>query len=298
MRLNKTPAVDAAFIFILYFLPVLLWCWYFPAPPSLAWLSLSAGIVMASLGSILLYLGFAKNDLPSQEIYQPLPENLEPHTSAPPLYPDLSHDLTESQAHVKSLSDEIEVLKQEISFQKNVRLTDLEAKETEIKKLKTETESLKKEVKEKEKIVEQQSAKLNDLDYEIKTLIDVKEQEDEAIIAESDSLTLAQTIKRKIEEATSGAHLDQLIKSDAPSFIFLYNVPYRAVVATSGATSELNAEDLSDLLPLNTTGWHEAMATIEKGRSASITLTNKTEVTLAPITHGPYKGLILGVSEF
>lgn len=298
MRLNNSPAIDATFIFLLYFIPILFWCWYFPAPPSLSWLSLSAGMIIASLGSIMLFLGFSRSNQASQEIFQPLPENVEPVIAAPPPYPDLSHDLLESRQHVKTLSEEIEKLKQEVTTQKMVRTTDLESKENEIKKLKTETESLKKEIKEKQKLVEEQAAKLNDLDYEIKTLIDVKGQEDEIIISQTGALSLAESLRQKIEEATSGAHLDQLIRTDVPSFIFLYNLSYRTVVASSGATSELNAEDLPDLLPLNSSAWQDAMNTIDKGRSATIVLSNKTEVTLTPISQGPYKGLILGVSEF
>lgn len=299
MRLNNSPAIDATFIFFLYFLPILFWCWYFPAPPSLSWLSLSAGMIIASIGSIILFLGFSKNNQPSQETFQPLPENVAPVVvAAPPIYPDLSKDLEESRNHARTLTEEIEILKKELNLQKNVRLTDLEAKENEIKKLKTETTSLKKELTEKQKLLEQQEAKLKDLDYEIKTLIDVKGQEDEAIISQTGALSLAESLRHKIEEATTGAHLDQLIKTEVPSFIFLYNLPYRTVVASSGATSELNAEDLPDLLPLNSSAWHEAMSLIDKGRSTPVTLSNKTEVTLTPISQGPYKGLILGVSEF
>ena len=297
MRLNNSPAIDATFIFFLYFIPILFWCWYFPAPPSLSWLSLSAGMIIASLGSIILFLGFSRHTQPVQEIFQPLPENVEP-IEAPPLYPDLSIDLEESRNHVKTLSDEIETLKKEINVQKNVRTTDFESKENEIKKLKTETETLRKEVKEKQKELDQQATKLKDLDYEIKTLIDVKGQEDEVIISQTGALSLAESLRHKIEEATTGAHLDQLIKTEVPSFIFLYNLPYRTVVASSGANSDLNADDLPGLLPLNSSSWHEAMVFIDKGRSAPITLSNKTEVTLTPISQGPYKGLILGVSEF
>ncbi|MFN4173573.1 MAG: hypothetical protein ACK4HV_00510 [Parachlamydiaceae bacterium] len=298
MRINNSPAIDATFIFLLYFIPILFWCWYFPAPPSLSWISLSAGMIIASIGSIILFLGFSKNYEPSQEIFQPLPENAEPITPPLPAYPDLSKDLETSKNHILSLSNEIDALKKDIEAHKKTKASELEDRNNEVKTLKTEIEAQQKTIHEKEKIIEKQISKLEDLEYEIKTLIEVKSQEEENILLQTSALSLAESLRKKIEEAHFGAHLDQLIKTDVPTFIFLYNLSYRTVVASSGATSELNAEDLTDLLPINSRAWQDAMNLIEKGRSSQIILTNGLEVALTPISQGPYKGLILGVSEF
>lgn len=297
---SKNNGIDALIIFFLYFAPIVVWCWVFPAPPSTQWLSLSGGIVLAAIGSIFLFYHFHQRASIAVPNYEPIIPESPPIIAPLPDYPDLSEPLAEITAQKSQLEQEVEVLKQEVSLQKHLKQSDIESKEQELLRIKEQLEEKEKYLKEHVHLIEEQSTKLRELEYEIKTLVDIKqsELEEDPFIHETDALELSQLLKEKLEKASPSSNLEQLIKNHSSATVFVYHLQNQTTLACSGATPEINKEDLPDLFPTQSLKWHEAILNLEQNKPASITLNNGTELILSPITRGPYEGLILGVSYF
>ncbi len=292
---KKLQSFDAVIIFFIYFVPIFSWSYFSLSlmSPSVSWISLSTGMIIASLGSIILYLLFKIPEEPVE--LRPLPE-IQTTDKNPPSK-DFSIELSNLQKENRDLLLKIEALESEL-IHKTTLSKDIEDEKNEgLSKLQDQIEALKKEISDKEHTIQELASRNNELDYEIRTLIDLSRDEDGEVESggENEALELASLIKNKLENAPSNTSLERLIQSDRPTFIFALNPQDMRIIAFKGSFDIKEAEDLYPLLPLKALSWHEAILQIEKGKIAPVVLENGLGVLLTPITKGPFKDVILGV---
>lgn len=291
---KKLQSFDAVVIFCLYFVPIFLWNYFSLSlmSPSVSWISLSTGIIIASLGSIFLYLLFKTPETDTD--YKAIPELKSIGNEHPK---DFTIELNNLQKENAALQAKVETLENEINQQTSFRSLEKEQKEGDFSRLKTQYDDLQKELGEKDAKIQELETRIQELDYEIRTLIDLSMEErlgDEPQ-TENEAIELSNLVKEKLENAPSNTSLDRLITTDRHTFIFAFSPSDMRIHAFKGISSIPTHDDLLPLLPTKSLSWHEALTQIGKGKSAPIELKNGAQVILAPILKGPFKDLVIGV---
>lgn len=317
---KKFRSFETLIIFGLYFLPILLWSVFGFSRMNLAshWTLFSLGLSIACFGGIAIWLLTSRDqtslpiqppvDFPPPIIPAPLPPSIVEVIQSippPPAPVDDSHKI------------EKEMLKEQIESLKAAQLDEREEKAGEIYSLKSDLEDKAKEIAAKNERIRELELKIEELDYEIKALIDFNHEstvEDSFSVNEQEA---AKILRKWIDAAGNltpfpGGHplhggspyqsLTKLIQDEAQALVFVYDQIQEKIVGANshtytlfGLTPEQFAVKFHTLVPKDSLEWHEVKSNIDQAKWAGIKLENY-HATLAPIQSGPLQGNFLGIA--
>ena len=188
---KKLRSFEALVIFGLYFLPILLWSIFGFSRMSHTshWTLFSLGIALACFGGLAIATLTRREKQSLPESREPKPKVEPAPMSPPPPSPD------------PSLKLEIEKLEQQMESLKKSHSDTLELKASEILNLKDELVERQKELKSQKELAQELESKIEELEYEIKTLVDFNRDadlEESLTLTESDA---TRVLKKWMEAA-------------------------------------------------------------------------------------------------
>lgn len=176
MKLSSTTGF---WVIGLYIAPIFLWMAfsYSFMNPQIHWWFLAGGLLMSLLGALALYLLTIEEE-EETPIAPPAEEEETPEVSTESyLIKDLENECAFLKQKNLDLAHDFELYKQESNQVKNTLSTELEGKKQEASQLIAQKEEFDKKIREKEKKILSLDAEINDLQYEIKTLIDFNQND-------------------------------------------------------------------------------------------------------------------------
>lgn len=284
--------MESLIIFGLYFIPVLFWSMmsFTHLASTSHWTLFAFGLLLASLGSIALWFLTEKKEMvpvmiPSAPVSIPIPTPIDPNPA---------------------LKVEIDRLEQQLETLKSEYLLEIEKTRGHLR-ADYEKEKLEKEkmlIRAQERIQELE-AKIDELEYEIKTLVDFNSVTE--VISEEGWLASENEASRILNKwldtsaTLSIEQLSQLIQGEGRALVFLYGPQAGKALSANGhsltlfgLTSEQFVEKFHTYLPKESLLWHEVLHKTSQEKWAEIRLAD-TKGVIAPILKGPLKGFLLGI---
>jgi hypothetical protein len=308
--LKRLKSFEALLIFALYFIPILAWSLFGFSRMNAAahWTFFSFGLTLATFGGVALWL---------------LTEKKEPELSLPPFIPSPPPPPAPEpiKEYIPSpvdpiLKKENEMLEGQIQTLKEQYLERQETDAAEILHLKECLEKASKDEALHLKKLEEQAQKIQELEYEIKALIDFNQEsvlepplDDPLALTEQDAgrilkkwLDAAAAFHPEEEPQEAEKNLSRLFQGEPNALVFCYQKDGGKVVASSGHTLTLFgltpdqfAAKFHTLVPKDSLEWHTALGHLSDTRWSALNL-QSAKAVLAQIPRGPLKGNLIGIA--
>lgn len=312
--LKQFRSFEGLVIFGLYFLPIVLWSVFSFSRMNHAshWTLFSLGLTLASFGGLAILMLTRKDSQKAPKevlITPPIKEEvaLPPAPMEPPA-PQTIYVVDESlKIEMEKLEQQIESLKQ--SFGDELKVKEEEYHQLQKEKLTQEEENS----AAKEKIKELE-LKVDELNYEIKALIDFNHEfseEESFTINENDA---AKILKKWLDAGNSMSKLSSLnnetpeetfsrrIQGEPSALVFLYHPKKEQLISANGHTltlfglsPEQFAKQFHTYLPKESLEWHEARSKLAQSKMAAIKI-RECKAVLGSLTSGPLEGSLVGIA--
>lgn len=301
---KKFKTFEALIIYGLYLLPILLWSLFSFSHMHTGshWTLFAMGLLLAAFGTLAIQILTASKMVPEPVLpeipavaLKPAPIVETPAPLPPPL-PD------------PALLGEIESLKTQINSLKISHEQTLEEaqknKALEQDKLKNLLEEETRASHQKDEQVLELKAKINELEYEIKALVDFNQEAesyDFPPLSESDASHILKKWLDAADTQSSLASFGKLIQAEPSALLFLYSLKESQALFANGHSltlfglpPEQFAAQFHTFLPKESLEWHQAVSKIANNKWAALPL-NGAKAVMAPVTKGPLQGYTLGI---
>lgn len=311
--LKQFRSFEGLVIFGLYFLPIVLWSIFSFSRMNHAshWTLFSLGLTLASFGGLAILMLTRKESKKTPVIKEAkAPEPVKEVVVAPvePPPPQTIYVVDESlKVEMEKLEQQIEFLKQ--SFGEEIKVKDQDFEQLRKEKNLQEQENL--EAKEKIKELE---LKVDELNYEIKALIDFNHEfseEENFTLNENDATRI---LKKWLEAGNSMSKLSSLenetpeetfsrrIQAEPSALVFLYHPKKEQLISANGHTltlfglsPEQFAKQFHTYLPKESLEWHEARSKLAQSKWAAVKI-RECHAVLGSLSSGPLEGALVGIA--